>query len=185
MSGPKFTVLYEKLRGQVYELDRETMSIGRRDGMDICIKDTSMSGHHADLICSERDGKKIFILRDNDSTNGTKVNGVQISEQELKNSDVILFGSVEILFDSGSDDENGGGISAPTSVTLDLSSVDAHMSSVPKFDSLNPLSVLEGKKNNIIGYVIIGLCIFSGIGVVSLLIYLASGIFNLDAPVGH
>ena len=59
MAEPKFTVLFEKLRGQTFELNKETMSIGRRDGMDICIKDSSMSGHHADLICTVRDGKKI------------------------------------------------------------------------------------------------------------------------------
>ena len=81
MAGPKFTVLFEKLRGTTFDLDREVMSIGRRDGMDICIKDSSMSGHHADIIAVERNGKKTFVLRDNDSTNGTKINGVQVQDR--------------------------------------------------------------------------------------------------------
>lgn len=180
MGGPKFTVLYEKLRGTVFELDKETMSIGRRDGVDICIKDSSMSGHHADVIVSERDGKKCYILRDNDSTNGTKINGVPVTEQELKNSDVILFGSVEVLFDSGaSEDESGSGVYAPTSVTLDLSSLDGNMSSVPKFDSLNPIVDKEAKKNNLVSWGIIGICSLAGIGVIAFLVFLAKEIFGL------
>ena len=106
MSNPTFKVLYEKLRGKTFEINRDAMSIGRRDTMDICIKDSTLSGHHADIIRSERDGKTVYILRDNDSTNGTKVNNVPITEQELKNSDLILFGAVEVLFDG--DDESDG-----------------------------------------------------------------------------
>ena len=179
MSGPKFTVLYEKLRGTTFELNKESMSIGRRDGVDICIKDSSMSGHHADIISSERDGKKVFVLRDNDSTNGTKINGVQVTEQELKNSDVILFGSVEVLFDSGSSEEEATGVFAPTSVTLDLSALDGNMSSVPKFDSLNPLGEREVKKNKLVSLGMIGLCSLAGVGVIVLLVFLAKGIFGL------
>ena len=180
MAGPKFTVLYEKLRGTTFELDKETMSIGRREGMDICIKDSSMSGHHADLICTERDGKKVYILRDNESTNGTKINGVAIAEQELKNSDVILFGSVEVLFDSGSDDEGATGVFAPTSVTLDLSSLDGNLSSVPKFDRLNPLAEQEGKRHALVTWGIIGLCTLAGAGVIALLVLIGGKLFNLD-----
>ena len=105
MSNPKFTVLYEKLRGKTFEIDRDAMSIGRRDTMDICIKDATLSGHHADIIRSQHNGKTVYILRDNDSTNGTRVNNVPITEQELKNSDLILFGAVEVLFDGDSESE--------------------------------------------------------------------------------
>ena len=50
MSGsPKFTVLHEKHRGKTFDLDKDVITIGRRDEMDICIKDPSMSGHHATL----------------------------------------------------------------------------------------------------------------------------------------
>ena len=179
MAGPKFTVLYEKLRGQTFELNKETMSIGRREGMDICIKDSSMSGHHADIICTEREGKKVYILRDNESTNGTKVNGAAVTEQELKNSDVVLFGSVEVLFDSGSEEESATGVFAPTSVTLDLSSLDGNLSSVPKFDRLNPLAEQEVKRHKLVTWGIIGLCTLAGAGVLALLFHIGDKLFNL------
>ena len=54
---PKLTVLFEKMRGKTFELNKDSMTVGRRDGMDICIKDPSLSGYHADIIRSERDGK--------------------------------------------------------------------------------------------------------------------------------
>ena len=104
---PKFTVLYEKLRGKSFEIDRDVMSIGRKDGADIQLADGSVSSHHADIIRTTKNGEVCYILRDNDSTNGTKINNEPITEQVLKNSDLISFGHVEVLFDgvdSKSDD---------------------------------------------------------------------------------
>ena len=95
--NPKLTVLFEKLRGKTFEIDKDEMSIGRRDSNDICIKDSSLSGHHADIFRREVDGKTVYVLRDNDSTNGTRINNVAVTgEQTLKNSDLILFGGVDI-----------------------------------------------------------------------------------------
>ena len=146
MSNPKFKVLYEKLRGKTFEINRDAMSIGRRDTMDICIKDATLSGHHADIIRSERDGKTVYILRDNDSTNGTKVNNVPITEQELKNSDLILFGAVEVLFDG--DSESEGATTFQPTVTLDLS-LDSSLTTAPSLANLNPLAEQEEKKREL------------------------------------
>ena len=146
MSNPKFKVLYEKLRGKTFEINRDAMSIGRRDTMDICIKDATLSGHHADIIRSQRDGKTVYILRDNDSTNGTKVNNVAITEQELKNSDLILFGAVEVLFDG--DTESEGATTFQPTVTLDLS-LDSSLSTAPSLSNLNPLAEQEEKKREL------------------------------------
>ena len=148
MGNPKFTVLNEKMRGKIFEIDRETMSVGRRDGMDICIKDTTLSGHHADIIRSNRDGKAVYILRDNDSTNGTKINNVPLAgEQELKNADLILFGGVEVLFDAGeADDEVSATTFQPTD-TLDLGGLDTNLTSAPTLANLNPLAAEEQKKH--------------------------------------
>lgn len=163
MSGnPKFTVLYEKLRGKTFELDKEVISIGRRDGVDICLKDASISGHHADLIRTERDGKVVYILRDNDSSNGTRVNNVPITEQELNNDDLILFGMVEVLYAGGGNSANTG--FAQTTHTIDLTSIDSNMSTVPTVSSLNPFADAEQKKHDLItklliaGAVLLGLC---------------------------
>ena len=168
MSNPKFTVLFEKLRGKTFEINRDAMSIGRRDSMDICIKDSTLSGHHADIIRSERDGKTVYILRDNDSTNGTKVNNVPITEHELKNSDLILFGAVEVLFD-GSGESEGATTFQPT-VTLDLS-LDSGVSTAPCLSNLNPLAEQEEKKRELTHKVMVGVAAIAGLAVVGGLIY--------------
>ena len=160
MSNPKFKVLYEKLRGKTFEINRDAMSIGRRETMDICIKDSTLSGHHADIIRSQRDGKTVYILRDNDSTNGTKVNNVPITEQELKNSDLILFGAVEVLFDG--DEESDGVTSFQPTVTLDLS-LDSGVSSAPTLANLNPLAEQEEKKREFSRKIMIGAVVAAGL----------------------
>ena len=160
---PKFTVLHEKFRGKIFELEKDVISIGRRDGMDICIKDPSMSGHHADLIRNERDGKVFYVLRDNDSSNGTRVNNIPITERELASSDLILFGTVEVLYD-GDSDVNAAGIYAQSTHTIDLSSIDNNMSTVPNVSSLNPFAEAEEKKHNLITKALIGVAILLGLG---------------------
>ena len=167
MSNPKFKVLYEKLRGKTFEINRDAMSIGRRDTMDICIKDATLSGHHADIIRSQRDGKVVYILRDNDSTNGTKVNNVPITEQELKNSDLILFGAVEVLFDG--DSESDGATTFQPTVTLDLS-LDSGVTSVTNLTNLNPLAVQEEKKRELTHKIMVGVAVLAGLAVVAAIV---------------
>lgn len=93
---PKLIVLSEQFRGKVFELTKDLHTAGRVDARDICIKDPSISSYHADFI------KKgaTYILRDRNSTNGSKVNNVPVTEDvELKSSDMIQLGNVEMLYD--------------------------------------------------------------------------------------
>ena len=93
---PKLIVLSEQFRGKVFELSKDLHTAGRVDARDICIKDPSISSYHADFI------KKgaTYILRDRNSTNGSKVNNVPVTEDvELKSSDMIQLGNVEMLYD--------------------------------------------------------------------------------------
>ena len=137
--NPKLTVLFEKLRGKTFELNKEQMSAGRRDGMDICIKDASMSGHHCDFIRTE---KGTYILRDNNSTNGTRVNNVPITEQELKNSDIIQLGGVEILYDSplGGDSEIGTGGFGGRTHTINLDDMTGNLSTTSEVTNYSPFA---------------------------------------------
>jgi len=166
--NPKLTVLHEKLRGKVFELNKDQMSIGRRDGNDIVIKDSSLSGHHADIFRVERDGKTVYVLRDNDSTNGTRINNIPITEQELKNSDIILLGGVEVLFDSNDGSEGQVG---STTVTIDISQLDSNTSTVPRMASLDPFAGTVDKKNMIFQklmlyvYVVLAVAILAIVGI--------------------
>ena len=166
---PKLTVLFEKLRGKTFEIDKDQMSIGRRDGMDICIKDSSLSGHHADIIRAEQNGKTVYILRDNDSTNGTRINNVPITEQVLKNSDLILFGGVEVLFDSNEETDNSG---FTQTHTIDISSIDSNISTVPALSNMNPFAKQEAKRHAMVQMALIGVLGLVGLGLVGLVVWL-------------
>ena len=171
MAGtPKFTVLHEKFRGKTFTIDQETMSIGRREGVDIQISDSSLSGHHADIIRSERDGKVVYILRDNDSTNGTRINNIQITEQELKNNDLILFGGIEVLFDGDSDSSSSNAFSQNTH-TIDLSSIDTSMSTVHNMSSLNPFAEKEAKKHSLLNKLMILIVALVAVGAIAIVMF--------------
>ena len=97
---PKIAVLSENLRGRTFEISKAEMSIGSHKDNDICIDDSSVSDHHADIFLREVDGKTVYVLRDNNSLNGTRVNNVMTTgEQVLKYSDIVQFGDIEVLFD--------------------------------------------------------------------------------------
>ena len=165
MAGnPKLTVLFEKLRGKTFEIDKEVVTIGRKEGNDICLKDGSVSGHHADIIRQvNEDGTVVCTLKDNDSSNGTRVNSAPIQEQVLRNNDLITFGSVEVLFDSNdgtSGGDSGDGTVTRLTHTIDLSSLDTNISTTPSLTSLNPLAVDEEKKKKMTNLVTIGIIVF-------------------------
>ena len=94
---PKFVVLSEKLRGQMFELKEDEITIGRADDRSICLKDPTVSTLHCKLT---RNGDK-YVIADAGSTNGTKVNGAPLTEEHvLENGDTVKIGAFELLYDS-------------------------------------------------------------------------------------
>ena len=77
-----------------FVLDKEVMTIGRKDDNDIRIDNLAVSGHHAKLLTIFDDS----FLEDLNSTNGTYVNGQSINKHALKNGDVITIGKHELRF---------------------------------------------------------------------------------------
>src|SRR3954467_6488048 len=74
--------------GDNIPLIREALTIGRRDTCDICLRFPNVSGVHAELTF--RNG--YWYLRDRNSTNGIKVNGVRVLEKMLHPRDRITIG---------------------------------------------------------------------------------------------
>ena len=94
---PKFVVLSEQLRGRMFELNQDEITIGRSDERTICLKDPTVSTLHCKLI--RKDGK--FMIADAGSTNGTKINGSPLTEEyELQNGDIVRIGAFELLYDT-------------------------------------------------------------------------------------
>ena len=121
MAGtPKLIVLSSQFRGKQFELTNDMYTVGRSEERDICIKDSSLSSYHCDII---RNGDT-YVVRDNNSTNGTKINNVQISEQVLMNSDIIQFGGIEVLFDADNKEGSRSTTTQKTSTGITISDID-------------------------------------------------------------
>ncbi|MGL4854725.1 MAG: FHA domain-containing protein [Lentisphaeria bacterium] len=96
---PKMIVLSKNLRGESFRLvGANIFRIGRTDDCQITLVDGTISTHHADII-KNSDGS--YVVKDNNSTNGTRVNGTKVTEQVITGGDVVQFGGIELLFDDG------------------------------------------------------------------------------------
>lgn len=80
-------------------LDKERVTIGRHPDNDISLNDKAVSGHHAVVISIMTDS----FLEDLDSTNGTLVNGRQVSKHPLSHGDTITIGRNALKYDAGQD----------------------------------------------------------------------------------
>ena len=69
--------------------------IGRHLGCDVVLDDPSVSRRHA--LLRFRDGS--WILRDLESTNGTRVNGCDVVRCRLEPGDVLMLGDESLVVD--------------------------------------------------------------------------------------
>lgn len=166
---PKLIVLSEQFRGKVFELTKDIHTVGRVEERDICIKDPSISSYHADFI---KKGST-YILRDRNSTNGTRVNNEPITEKELKNTDVIQLGGVEMLYDCN---DKSGTREVKTMTKIDISSTSNLGTSTLK--RLETVSQGKQKSKNITTLVIV---ILLGLLVLAVIVLLVVLILQLNS----
>ena len=104
MGSVRILILSEQMRGTSFALTGNQYSIGRAESCDICISDPTISGHHCTLLKLEDER---YAVRDEGSTNGTKVNEEKVTDQiiPLANGDILQVGAVEILFDDREDNK--------------------------------------------------------------------------------
>ncbi len=173
--NPKLVVLSEKLRGRSFELDKDIVSVGRTGERDICIKDPTISSHHCDFIRTESS----YTLKDNNSTNGTRVNNVPITEQELKNSDILQLGGVEILYDN--DDGTTTAVTR-THTGIDLDSTEIGLSTVKNLDNFSPFSKTDRKKGNLSQKILLALVVLLGVSILVLVVFVIILVIKRSSP---
>ena len=83
--------------GQRIEIHEGHYVLGRHLESDIVLNDSNVSRKHAEFVCAAGE----VIVRDLGSTNGTKVNGVSVTgDQLLQHGDVINFGTAQVRFEA-------------------------------------------------------------------------------------
>jgi pSer/pThr/pTyr-binding forkhead associated (FHA) protein len=81
----------------MHKLGRDIVMIGRAPSNQIVIDHPTASAQHAVLL---KTGAS-YSLKDLDSTNGTQISDILVTDAELKDGDTIRFGSVRAIFAGG------------------------------------------------------------------------------------
>ncbi len=71
--------------GDPIPLLKKTLLVGRRESCDIVLRFSNVSAHHCHLIVNGG----YWYIRDQNSRNGIKVNGVRVQEKRLDPNDTI------------------------------------------------------------------------------------------------
>jgi hypothetical protein len=93
----RLVLISEGVDFATHEFIGDIVFIGRTQSNQIVIDHSTVSAQHALLL---RVGDS-YWLKDLNSTNGTQINGVFVTEAQLKDGDTIRFGSVTAVFEEG------------------------------------------------------------------------------------
>jgi pSer/pThr/pTyr-binding forkhead associated (FHA) protein len=94
----RLVLLSEGFTGRSYELKVEKTTVGRVSDNAFEVPDASVSSHHAEILLR---GDEV-IVHDLNSTNGTYINGQQVTgEAPLKPGQILRLGTIEMRLESG------------------------------------------------------------------------------------
>jgi predicted component of type VI protein secretion system len=116
---PRLHILSGIMEGKVIELAEDRITIGRALDNMIRLADGTISHHHAVFGL---DGEN-YKLRDLNSTNGTRVNGLRSAEVLLRDGDQVRMGSVEMRYESAA--KKASQPLPPMTTGVDMSQVGA------------------------------------------------------------
>ena len=166
MPIPRIIVLSEVMRGKTFELTEDSYKIGRTEDNHVCVPDGTISSFHCEIIKDE-DG---YIAKDQNSTNGTRINGIKITEQRLCNSDILQVGGIEILYDC-EDKANTTSITTQTAIDLENSAGTLMAGNMSNIDPIKKDSPQGGtNKPKLLFMIIIGILVIV-VGVLMFLLY--------------
>ena len=170
MAGvPKLIILSEQLRGQRFELTKEIYTCGRVADRDIHINDPTISTHHCDFVKQD----DTYMIVDRNSTNGTRVNNIPVTEQVLQNTDILQVGGIEILFDC---DDKSMTTVLKTQTGINLHGAEVGVATVKKMDNASPFKAAgKGGKSQkmMLGFVL--LLVLAVVVLIGVLVWVALG----------
>ncbi len=94
----RVTVLRGKRMGEMFDVGR-IITFGRADNCEVQLDEIAVSREHCRVVYHPE--KRVFLLQDLGSQNGTKLNGETARRAELASGDRIGVGSAMVMFHSG------------------------------------------------------------------------------------
>ena len=92
---PQLVVSEGKEPGRHYEIRKDRITIGRSRESDVFLEDLAVSRTHT-TINHQPNGR--YLLRDENSANGTLVNGQRVTDHMLEDGDKIQVGQTLLVF---------------------------------------------------------------------------------------
>src|SRR5688500_12665672 len=177
---PKLVVLSEGLTGRAHEVKVDKTTGGRLDDNTFQIPEQPVSSHHCEVLLKGSD----VIVRDLDSTNGTYINGEEISEKVLKPGQILRLGNVEARLETdGAPASAGVAAGASTGATASAAAAEKKKqgtSVIPrgvKFNEAEPASGVKfdknspfAKKSNKINMIFLAVGVVLGLAIISFLV---------------
>ncbi len=146
---PKLTITLSDGSESSRILEEPIITVGRSPDNSIQIDHPSVSGHHAQLSLEGGD----YHLKDMNSTNGTRVNGVNIFDQQLQGGDHIRFGKIDAIY--ASEVSRGGGGTLPLPVQNTTQAAPANSSTLPpSFANASPFAKAKRSRKDPAGQAI-------------------------------
>ncbi len=90
----KLVVISEEMKDRTFELTDDKITVGRLPDNLLRLENNAVSSHHAELTRKGDD----YVVRDLNSTNGTRVNGQRVIEIRLYHGDMIHFGHLQLQY---------------------------------------------------------------------------------------
>lgn len=149
----KLHILSGVLEGKVIDLTEERITVGRAMDNIVRLEDGTVSHHHAMFLVEAGEYK----LRDLNSTNGTRVNGMRVVEAKLSNGDQVRLGSVEMRFES--DTKKSSQPLPPTQTGIDLSQVGSGNTPPPSFGTGSSFGRKKQSERNPLVWALLGLSV--------------------------
>jgi pSer/pThr/pTyr-binding forkhead associated (FHA) protein len=166
---PKIIVSLPNAPESAFELTEDTVTIGRLSDNTIQIEDPSVSSHHAEVVITGGQ----HVLRDLQSTNGTRVNGHRFTEGQLRDGDHIQFGKIDARYASDNPSET-----RPLPEQQTVAAAVAENSALPQdFSNASPFKTKTKKKDP----AATGILAFAGLAVI-VFIGAVVLIFQLQPP---
>lgn len=168
---PRLVLLTEGFTGRSFELKAERSTVGRLEDNNFQIPAPSVSSHHCEILLKGND----VVVKDLDSTNGTFINGEQVTEATLPIGQTVRFGSVEARLEaSAPTGASGKKVLDKTAVLpqgVKLNELESGTQKITTFDKNSPFK----KKSNKLKWVFIGIGVLIVVVIVVVLVFVVMG----------
>jgi pSer/pThr/pTyr-binding forkhead associated (FHA) protein len=169
---PRLVILSEGLTGRAHELKVEKTTIGRVDDNTFPIPEASVSSHHCEILLRGAD----VVLRDLNSTNGTFINGQQLTgEAVLKAGQIIRLGQVEMRLENPEAKSAAATKKLPDQTMVIPQGVKLGQDTSTKIVAFNNAKSGFAKKSNTGTKIFIAIAVVVGLGIIVFIVLLVMG----------